>query len=147
MASVSGSRAKAPLMNDRLGELRSGLPAESSGGYGSDIEMGAQLTHGAVSGAQGGAFMSDFFAEIAKIKATMAVIRGNIRLIEQHHGQCLTAISVEQGKASNEKLEILMEATNVRLLSRCACRARPFVLPLVSVLLARAIPLCHCQFC
>lgn len=101
-------------MNDRLGELRSALPSEGGrGGYGADVEMGAHLAQGAASGAQGGAaFMSDFFAEIAKVKAAMAVIRGNIRLIEQHHGQCLTAISVEQGRASNEKLEALTLATN-----------------------------------
>jgi len=101
-------------MNDRLGELRGGLSAShDDGGYGGDLEMGAQLAPGAVSGSQGsGGFMADFFAEIAKAKATMTVIRGNIRLIEQHHGQCLTAISVEQGKSSNDKLEVLMEATN-----------------------------------
>jgi t-SNARE complex subunit (syntaxin) len=105
-------------MNDRLAELRRGAPPpadDGAVGLGTiDVEMGTQLTRGAAStSAQpGGTFMAAFFAEIAKIKATMAIIRGNIRLIEQHHGQCLTAISVEQGKASNEKLEVLMEATN-----------------------------------
>lgn len=91
-------------MNDRLGELRSGAPPPADGIYGGDIEMGAQLTRGAVSGAQGGhgAFMQDFFAEIGKIKGSMATIRANIRLIEQHHGQCLTAISVEQVSGAAE---------------------------------------------
>jgi len=115
-------------MQDRLAELRGpggsgGSTAPSDGfGRGGDVEMGMGRSlnlsrgggggGGGAQGGGGGAFMTEFFAEVAKVKATMALIRQNIRLIEQHHGQCLTAISVEQGRASNEKLELLMEATN-----------------------------------
>eukprot|EP00296_Roombia_truncata_P000617 JP436298.1.p1 GENE.JP436298.1~~JP436298.1.p1 ORF type:complete len:291 (+),score=67.66 JP436298.1:109-873(+) len=41
----------------------------------------------------------------------MSVIRRNIKTIEQKHGQALTAISIEQGKQSNEELENLMDET------------------------------------
>mmetsp|Transcript_20823 Transcript_20823/g.61600 ORF Transcript_20823/g.61600 Transcript_20823/m.61600 type:complete len:305 (-) Transcript_20823:178-1092(-) len=93
-------------MQDRLAELRTGASPAPVVAVGGDVEMGE-------AGARpGGSYMTDFFAEIGKIKATMAVIKQNIRLIEQHHGQCLTAISVEQGKASHDKLEMLMDATN-----------------------------------
>jgi len=99
-------------MQDRLADLRSGAsPGPTADAYG-DVEMGTSFAPRGTGSPPGGSFMTDFFAEIGKIKATMAVIKQNIRLIEQHHGLCLTAISVEQGKASHEKLEQLMDATN-----------------------------------
>ena len=58
------------------------------------------------------AFMQAFFDEVQEIKKTMSTIRYNIRQIEQNHGECLTAISAEQGRESTQKLEELMKATN-----------------------------------
>ena len=41
--------------------------------------------------------MNIFFDEVQQIKKLMGSIRYNIRMIEQNHGECLTAISTEQG--------------------------------------------------
>jgi len=56
--------------------------------------------------------MQAFFDEVQDIKKTMSTIRYNIRQIEQSHGECLTAISAEQGRESTERLEDLMKKTN-----------------------------------
>lgn len=87
-------------MNDRLSELRGGAP---SGG--ADLESGAP---------PGGipAFMAAFFDEVQDIKKAMSTIKYNIRQIEQNHGECLTAISAEQSRASSDKLDNLMKTTN-----------------------------------
>ena len=45
-----------------------------------------------------------YFAEVAKVKEKMSVIRRNVKLIEQKHGQGLTNISIEQGKREHEQL-------------------------------------------
>ena len=42
----------------------------------------------------------------------MSSIRYSIRQIEQNHGECLTAISAEQGRESTERLDELMKGTN-----------------------------------
>ena len=56
--------------------------------------------------------MQAFFDDVQEIKKAMSSIRYNIRQIEQSHGECLTAISAEQGRESTERLEDLMKATN-----------------------------------
>jgi len=56
--------------------------------------------------------MQNFFDEAGDIKKTMASIRYNIRQIEQSHGECLTAVSADQGRESTERLEELMRTTN-----------------------------------
>ena len=43
-------------------------------------------------------FMPAFFDEVGQVKEKMGLIRRNIKLMEQKHGQALTSISVEQGK-------------------------------------------------
>ena len=96
------------MAHDRLAELRRGRELESPAGRGGggkggghdDVEMGA------------GAFMQNFFDEAGDIKKTMASIRYNIRQIEQSHGECLTAVSADQGRESTERLEELMRTTN-----------------------------------
>ena len=95
-----------------MAELRGGTQyavpyAVSGGGLPSgngDVEMGG--------GNGQSAFMQAFFDEVQEIKKTMSTIRYNIRQIEQNHGECLTAISAEQGRESTQKLEDLMKATN-----------------------------------
>ena len=90
-------------MNDRLAELRGGGGgAPISGG---DIELG-------VGGGSAPAFMASFFDDVQEIKKAMSSIRYNIRQIEQNHGECLTAISADQGRASTERLDELMKTTN-----------------------------------
>ena len=79
----------------------------AGGAGGGDIELG-----GAGGGGGTSAFMQTFFDDAQEIKKTMASIRYNIRQIEQSHGECLTAISAEQGRESTEKLEELMRTTN-----------------------------------
>lgn len=93
-------------MNDRLAELRGGGagPFGNGGGGGGDLELGRPGT--------GDEFMQTFFDEVEEVKKTMSSIRYNIRQIEQNHGECLTAISAEQGRESTQKLEELMKATN-----------------------------------
>ena len=86
---------------DRLAELRVGMP--SAGG---DIEAGVPG-----SSSQSPA-MASFFDEVSAVKKSMQTIKYNIKLIEQSHGECLTAISAEQGRESTERLEDLMKATN-----------------------------------
>jgi len=96
------------MAHDRLAELRRGRESESPAGRGGggkggghdDVEMGA------------GSFMQNFFDEAGDIKKTMASIRYNIRQIEQSHGECLTAVSADQGRESTERLEELMRTTN-----------------------------------
>ena len=92
-------------MNDRLSELRGGMmpPSGGGGGGGPDLEAGA---------AGGSAFMQVFFDEVQEVKKMMSSIRYNIRQIEQKHGECLTAISAEQGRASTEQLDETMKSTN-----------------------------------
>jgi len=89
-------------MNDRLSELRRGGSVNHV--ERADIEVGA--------GGSGSAFMQGFFNDVAEIKKAMSSIRYNIRQIEQNHGECLTAISAEQGRDSTERLEALMKQTN-----------------------------------
>ena len=108
-ATAAGGRATTARyvqfdMNDRLAELRGGP-------VGVDIEMG-----GGTAGASGpmatSAFMQAFFDEVQTVKKLMGTIRSNIRLIESHHGECLIAISAEQGREATERLEGLMKETN-----------------------------------
>mmetsp|Transcript_31629 Transcript_31629/g.69167 ORF Transcript_31629/g.69167 Transcript_31629/m.69167 type:complete len:294 (+) Transcript_31629:32-913(+) len=84
-------------MHDRLGELRSGAVSF-------DVESGGT--------ANTSAFMSAFFEEVQQVKKAMGTIRYNIRMIEQSHGECLTAISTEQGREATERLDKLMKETN-----------------------------------
>ncbi len=88
-------------MNDRLAELRGGGAAAAP----QDVELGMLPQAGS-------AFMQAFFDDVQEIKKTMSTIRYNIRQVEQNHGECLTAISVEKGRESTERLEELMKATN-----------------------------------
>ena len=48
-------------------------------------------------GGEGGEFMKDFFEEVNAIKTGMAVIRRNIRAIEESYSQSLVAVGAEQG--------------------------------------------------
>ena len=115
-------------MHDRLAELRGG-----SATAGVDLEMGASAPPA------NSAFMQAFFDDVQvrhicgapshtprakshtvglalarpqEVKKAMSSIRYNIRQIEQYHGECLTAISAEQGRASTERLDELMRSTN-----------------------------------
>jgi len=78
-----------------------GMPAVSS-----DIEAGAAPPAG-----QSPA-MTAFFEEVNAVKKAMSTIKYNIRLIEQNHGECLTAISTEQQRECTDRLEGLMKETN-----------------------------------
>ena len=86
---------------DRLAELRVGMP--SAGG---DIEAGVPG-----SSSQSPA-MASFFDEVSAVKKSMQTIKYNIKLIEQSHGECLTAISSEQQRECTDRLEGLMKETN-----------------------------------
>eukprot|EP00164_Ancoracysta_twista_P001034 GFYU01001347.1.p1 GENE.GFYU01001347.1~~GFYU01001347.1.p1 ORF type:complete len:303 (-),score=99.28 GFYU01001347.1:177-1085(-) len=91
-------------MQDRLAELGLGGPEPSAQRV--DIEegpgdMGGQTT-----------FMTEFFQEVGTIKASMSVIRRNIKLIEQKYSQALTATSVDQGRKDHDELEKLMDETS-----------------------------------
>ena len=97
-------------MNDRMAELRGSLP---SGG----AELGSALPlPGAGDVEEGSArlvaeaattpAMKAFYDEAEAVKRAMTSVKQNIAQIEKHHGECLTAISAEQGRASTEKLEI-----------------------------------------
>ena len=79
---------------DRLAELRVGMP--SAGG---DIEAGVPG-----SSSQSPA-MASFFDEVSAVKKSMQTIKYNIKLIEQSHGECLTAISSEQQRECTDRLE------------------------------------------
>jgi hypothetical protein len=87
-------------MNDRMHELR--------------LDMGgAELTGGGPSsGGSNTAFMQAFFDEVAEVKRRMSTIRHNMGTIEEYHGECLTAISSEQGKEATARLDRLMVETN-----------------------------------
>jgi len=58
-------------------------------------------------------FMHDFFEDVNAIKTGMALIRKNIRSIEETYGQSLVAVGLEQGSKSSEDLERLIDATNL----------------------------------
>jgi t-SNARE complex subunit (syntaxin) len=85
---------------DRLAELR--------GGAARDIEMGSPSAGAGTSSS----FMTAFFEEVQGIKIVMGTIRANISRIEQLHGEALSAISSEQGKAANMALEAETKRTN-----------------------------------
>jgi len=87
-------------MNDRLAELKVGMPSA-----GADIELGVPAS------AQSPA-MTAFFEEVSAVKKSMQTIKYNIKLIEQSHGECLTAISAEQQRECTDRLEGLMKETN-----------------------------------
>jgi len=84
----------------------------SGGGMGGGMGGASDIEMGGGAGGAANAFMQSFFDDAQDIKKTMASIRYNIRQIEQSHGECLTAISAEQGKESTERLEELMRTTN-----------------------------------
>ena len=86
---------------DRLAELRVGMPSA-----GADIEAGVPG-----SSSQSPA-MASFFDEVSAVKKSMQTIKYNIKLIEQSHGECLTAISSEQQRECTDRLEGLMKETN-----------------------------------
>lgn len=56
--------------------------------------------------------MTSFFDEVSAVKQNMQTIKYNIKLIEQSHGECLTAISSEQQRECTDRLEGLMKETN-----------------------------------
>ena len=87
-------------MNDRLAELKVGMPSVST-----DIEAGPPTAGQSPA-------MAAFFEEVNTVKKTMSTIKYNIRLIEQNHGECLTAISTEQQRECTDRLEGLMKETN-----------------------------------
>jgi len=66
-------------------------------------------------GVQAGAeeFMKEFFEDVNSIKQGMAVIRKNIRSIEETYEQALLAVGIEQGSKSSEELERLIDETNL----------------------------------
>ena len=64
-----------------------------------------------------------FFDDVQEIKKAMSSIRYNIRQIEQNHGECLTAISAEQGRASTDRLDDLMRTTNATATQVSPCMA------------------------
>ena len=73
-----------PDVPDRLAELKMGMPS-----VGVDVEAGMPATGQSPA-------MTAFFEEVNTVKKSMQTIKYNIRLIEQNHGECLTAISSEQ---------------------------------------------------
>jgi len=90
-------------MNDRLAELRGDMPLFGGG----DVEAGPFVVESASS-----PFMKTFYEDVEGIKKAMATVKQNIAQIERHHGECLTAISAEQGRASTAALDELMRTTN-----------------------------------
>ena len=73
---------------------------------------GADIEAGVPGSSSQSPAMASFFDEVSAVKKSMQTIKYNIKLIEQSHGECLTAISAEQGRESTERLEDLMKATN-----------------------------------
>ena len=55
--------------------------------------------------------MASFFDEVSAVKKSMQTIKYNIKLIEQSHGECLTAISSEQQRSA-PTARGLMKETN-----------------------------------
>ena len=100
-ALAQGSATSVPCA-DRLAELRVGMPSASA-----DIEAGMLG-----SGSSQSPAMTSFFDEVSAVKQNMQTIKYNIKLIEQSHGECLTAISSEQQRACTDRLEGLMKETN-----------------------------------
>ena len=104
-ACIPGFRRRSGLSHalpctDRLAELKVGMPSA-----GADIELGVPAS------AQSPA-MTAFFEEVSAVKKSMQTIKYNIKLIEQSHGECLTAISAEQQRECTDRLEGLMKETN-----------------------------------
>ena len=85
---------------DRLAELKVGMPSA-----GADIEAGMPASSQSPA-------MTAFFEEVSAVKKSMQTIKYNIKLIEQSHGECLTAISSEQQRECTNRLEGLMKETN-----------------------------------
>ena len=85
---------------DRLAELKAGMPSA-----GVDLEAGVPSTGQSP-------VMAAFFEEVNSIKKHMQTIKYNINMIEQNHGECLTAISSEQQRECTDRLEALMKETN-----------------------------------
>ena len=48
-------------------------------------------------------FMSEFFAEVNAIKTGMALIRKNIKSIEENNSQYLNAVNVDQNTSNRKK--------------------------------------------
>jgi len=57
-------------------------------------------------------FMPEFFKDVSSIKSGMAIIRRNIKAIEDCYGQALAALSPDQAQKSSEEMEKLINATN-----------------------------------
>eukprot|EP01114_Cavostelium_apophysatum_P006844 TRINITY_DN1834_c0_g1_i1.p1 TRINITY_DN1834_c0_g1~~TRINITY_DN1834_c0_g1_i1.p1 ORF type:complete len:305 (-),score=69.93 TRINITY_DN1834_c0_g1_i1:50-964(-) len=97
-------------MQDRLSELNDGVelprPTEDADG---DVEADAddQVEE------QTEEFMREFFEDVSQIKQGLALIRKNIRSIEETYGQALVAVGLEQNQKSSEDLERLIDATNL----------------------------------
>ena len=81
--------------------------ADNAGISSADIEMGDVAPDSGTSPT-----MRAFMDETEETKRLMAVISANIRQIEQAHGECLTAVSTEQGRTATDKLQGLMSSTN-----------------------------------
>ena len=102
-ARIPGFRRRSGLSHalpcaDRLANLKSGML----------IELGVVVMPAS---AQSPA-MTAFFEEVSAVKKSMQTIKYNIKLIEQSHGECLTAISAEQQRECTDRLEGLMKETN-----------------------------------
>ena len=73
---------------------------------------GADIEAGVPGSSSQSPAMASFFDEVSAVKKSMQTIKYNIKLIEQSHGECLTAISSEQQRECTDRLEGLMKETN-----------------------------------
>jgi len=96
-------------MVDRLADLKKVRAADdATDNFTPDIEVG---------GGQDGSpapqkFMSNYFDAVGEIKAALARIKENIKILQQKQGQALTAISSEQNSKSSQEIQNIIDVTN-----------------------------------
>eukprot|EP00741_Cyanophora_paradoxa_P008756 tig00000140_g8477.t1 len=95
-------------MKDRLKDLKGDRADEADL---DDVELQGG-GGGSGGGEQGEGFMSDFFEDVGKIKATMSKIRKNMEEVSEKQSKALTAISTEQKEKIGKQLEEIVDATS-----------------------------------
>jgi syntaxin 1A/syntaxin 1B/2/3 len=99
-------------MQDLLKEMEDEKAAEGAGK--DEMEMkDLEAGKAADAPAEGGEeFMPEFFKEVGHIKSNMALIRRNIKAIEDSYGQQLLSANNDASTKSSEELERLVNSTN-----------------------------------
>lgn len=99
-------------MQDRFSDLGEGTRKPNKEDEEEDLEMSI-INKESEEDKADDEFMKEFFEVVGEIKSAMALIRKNLRSIEESYNQSLVALNVEQGARNSEELEKLIESTNL----------------------------------